>query len=170
MQSRTFSRLDVFASTVTRKMRNSKFISQNNRHVLWNGLFDLQIAPMIHSSDHARVPSFFLSEQACMCACVRICARVSVSALAEACEWQPVSERDVIIWLMSVWAATAGRVTSLVPSWHCGQETLLYDFPTREETLLSQSALPLFDLIWGLFQYGRQIKKKKRECVCARWQ
>lgn len=79
---------------------------------------------MIHNGSRARLPSFS-SEHPCMR--VRAC----VPVLAEACEWQAVSERDVIIWLMSVWVRTRGRVTSLAASRHSGQETLLYDFPAR---------------------------------------
>lgn len=83
---------------------------------------------MIHNGNRARLPSF-PSERPCTCRAMRV--RACVSVPAEACEWQAVSERDVIIWLMSVRVRTRGRVTSLAASWHSGQETLLYDFPTR---------------------------------------
>lgn len=136
-----FSCLDVFASTIIQKMRNSNLFHKITGTSYETG-FDLQITQMFHNGDHARPPSFS-SERACM----RTAACVCVSALAQACEWQAVSERDVIIWLLPVWVVTGGRVTSLVGSWHCGRETLLYDFPMRGETLLSQSAAPLSDFI-----------------------
>lgn len=109
-----FSRLDVFASTVTRKMRNSNLFQKITGTSYETGYLTCKSLRWFITATMIVCPRF----QASMPSCVRPSVCVCVMPLAEACEWQPVSERDVIIGLMSVWVVTRGRVTSLVGSWH----------------------------------------------------
>lgn len=69
-----------------------------------------------------------------------------VSVLAEACEWQAVSERDVIIWLMSVRVVSRGRVTSLAASWHSADRKHYFMIsPRGESTLVTGHPISFWD-------------------------
>lgn len=120
-----FSSLDVFALTVTRKMRNSNLFKKITGTSYETGYLTCKSIRWFITATVLVCPRFQVSTRAClhvyhprvcMCVCVHMC--LPLSMLAQACEWQPVSERDVIIWLMSVRAVAGGRVTSLVASWH----------------------------------------------------
>lgn len=124
-----FSCLDVLASTVTRKMRNSNLFQKITDTSYETGYLTCKSHGWFITATVLVCPHFWVSAPVRVAQRARV--RACVSVLAEACEWQAVSERDVIIWLMSVRVRTRGRVTSLAASWHSGQETLLYDFPTR---------------------------------------
>ncbi len=117
-----FSSLDVFASTVTRKMRNSNLFQKITGTSYETGYLTCKSFRWFITATVLVCPRFQASTRACLHAYVQVCVRARVCVcmltLAEACEWQPVSERDVIIWLMSVWVVTGGRVTSLAGSWH----------------------------------------------------
>lgn len=122
-----FSCIDVSASTVPQKMRNSNLFQKITDTSYETDYLTCKSRGWFRTVTVLVCPRFWASAPACVPRCACAC----VPVLAEACEWQAVSERDVIIWLMSVRVVSRARVTSLAASWHGGQETLLYDFPTR---------------------------------------
>lgn len=106
-----FSCLDMLTSTVTRKMRNSNLFQKITGTSYETGYLTCKSRRWFITAPMLVCPRFQVSTPAWLCVCV------CVFAFVQACEWQPVRERDVIIWLMSVWVVTRGRITSLAVSW-----------------------------------------------------
>lgn len=133
-----FSCIDASASTVAQKMRNSN-------------LFQKKITDTSYETDYLTCKSHEWSRTATVLVCPRfwasapcmrtpvcvcVCERACVSVLAEAREWQAVSERDVIIWLLSVRVVSRGRVTALAACWHSVDRKHYFMISPREESTL----------------------------------
>lgn len=104
---------------------------------------------MIHNGESARLVSFlWYFVRACVFVCMRMLVNDSLS----------VKETS-----LSGWFVTGGRVTSLAWIPHSEDRKHHFMISPRKETLLSQSAMPLLDLIWRLDQYTQQRSTK----VCS---
>lgn len=142
-----FSSLDVFTLTVTRKMRNSNLFQKITgtsyetgyltcKSIRWFITATVLVCPRFRVSTRARL--YVYHPKVCVCVCL--------SMLAQAREWQPVSERchylaDVCV--SCSWGQ--GHITSSELTL-CGQETLLSDFSLEGKHPL-QSLMPLLNLI-----------------------
>lgn len=127
-------------------MRNSNLFHKITGTSYETGLFDLQIIQMIHNGDRARLPSFpsvrtratSARVQVRVCVCVFVCCR------SQRLVNDSLSVKDMSLsgWcLCELWPG-AGSHHERGADTRTGNITLW--FPTRGETLLSQSAMPLF--------------------------
>lgn len=134
-----FSCVDVLASTLTQKIRNSNLSRKITDMSYETDYLTCKSRGWFRTVTVLVLPSFLRPHHAYQSVCVFV--RACVSVLAEACEWQAVSERDVIIWLMSVRVVSRGRVTSLAAGWHSVDRKHYFMISPREEsTLVTLSA------------------------------
>lgn len=163
-----FSCVDVLASTLTQKMRNSNLSQKITDMSYETDYLTCKSRGWFRTVTVLVCPRFWAP--ACVPECARVCVfvRACVSVLAEACEWQAVSERDVIIWLMSVRVVSRGRVTSLAASWHSVDRKHYFMISPREESTLVTLGAATTQSHFAVFP-PRFTKKKSRIFTTIIW-